>query len=301
MTMNCSAAAEKKSPFAVYSGERLNPASMNTADGNVRLTDLDELVMLTINRMLITTAALLDRHLRDLGLEGVEINELRTVLSKLSEHGYLTKYEFVTAVSRAYARVYTLGPRGQEYVKSRGQRPRMTGYIASLDALHAKRLLASLQYVISRKYSRTAESVTVAGVVAEQNARTEDDHIFRPQVTVQCSDHTVFVDAVRRTPGAVKELVDKLGRMDETLRCSRYLNIPVKAHVDVVIVCESVRHMEEVMEGLTEYRVKPCFALWFANDTEIYESPGACLHGYIEKKGLVRQVKKLFERLNSAE
>jgi len=300
MTNNAfNAAIEKKSPFAAYNGERLNMVSANPAACTVRLTDLDELILLTINQMLITTAHLLDRHLHNLGLEGVQIDDIRTALARLSESGFLTKYEFVTPVSKAYSRVYTLGQCGQEFVKSRGQRLRMTGYIASLDALHAKRLLASLQYVISRKYSRTAESVTVAGVVVEQKkeAGAETDRIFRPQVTVQCSDHTVFVDAVRRTHRAAEELADKLTRMDETLRCSRYLNISVKADVYVVIVCESTQHMAEVMEELDEYRLKLCYKLWFTNDAEVFNNPGACLHEFACRKGVLDIVRNAWTKI----
>lgn len=284
---------DKKSPFASYKNERLQIFAGNPSR-NVQLNDVDKLVMLAVNEMLLATSKLLHTYLMQLGLKSVDIEGIRTSLKKLSETGYLTKMEFSSPTGKSLSKVYTLGAKGQAFIRESGKHPMLSAYIYELDAVGVKRILSAVQFVLSQNYLSGAKSISIATVVAEKWGRdaTESAHIFRPNAIVQIENKTVFVESVRRSPGYKDELVKKLERMDECLKYSRYLNVSVNDNAEVIIVCEDFDHMVEVGAAIKASGFRFSFDLTFTNDNDVYAKPDSCLY---ENRDC-EQKKTLFEK-----
>lgn len=275
-------ASNKKSPFAIYPAERLNIMNEVTRNDIMLMSDLDQLVMVAINEMLLTTCHILHKHLLQLGLKKVEIDEIRTSLAKLSSAGYLTKMEFVSSIGSSYHKVYTLSSKGQIFIRSKGKHPMLSGYIEGLQAAAIKRLLSATQFIVSQNYVSKASSISIAAVVAERGScdANENGHIFRPNAIVQFSDKTVFVESVRRTNNNEQELIRKLKRIDDCLKHSKYLNITVHEPIEVIVVCEDAAHMYSVMSAVESSKFRGCFKMVFTNDMDVFHKPDACLCSY---------------------
>lgn len=138
-TNNYDARGEKKSPFAVYSTERLTFLGGNSSR-DIELTDVDKLAMMAVNEMLLSTSKLLHTYLVQLGLKSVDIEDIRASLKKLSGAGYLTKMEFTSPTGKSLSKVYSLDTKGQTFVKSNGKHPMLSAYIYGLDATAVKRI-----------------------------------------------------------------------------------------------------------------------------------------------------------------
>lgn len=297
-TNNYDARGDKKSPFAVYSTERLTFLGGNSAR-DIELTDVDKLALLAINEMLLSTSKLLHTYLMQLGLKSVDIEDIRASLKKLSGAGYLTKMEFTSPIGKSLSKVYSLDTKGQAFVKSKGKHPMLSAYIYGLDATGVKRILSALQFVLSQNYISKAESVSIATVIAERGNRdaTENAHIFRPNATVRFKDKTVFVESVRRSPAHEDELINKLKRMDDCLKHSKYLNVPVNDNAEVIIVCEDFNHMGCVYRAIKASDSRFCFDLTFTNDSEVYSTPDDCLYHREQKKTLFEKTLSFFSEI----
>lgn len=289
----------KKSPFAVYSTERLTFLGSNASTHDVELNDVDKLVTLSVNEMLVATSKLLHTYLVQLGLKSVDIDDIRASLKKLSGAGYLTKMEFTSPTGKSLNKVYSLDTRGQAFVKSKGKHPMLSAYIYGLDATGVKRILSALQFVISQNYISKAKSIAIASVVAERGNRdaTESAHIFRPNATVRFEDKTVFVESVRRSPANEDELLNKLNRMDDCLKHSKYLNVSVNDTVKVVVVCEDCEHMDSVYRAIKASGTRFCFELIFTNDSDVYNNPNDCLYKYEYRKTFFEKTLAAFSRI----
>lgn len=285
-----------RSPFSVYEDERLNVIE-SLMSKNLHLNDLDKLILLSVDEMLVTTSNLLNTHFGNIGLICTDITTVRRSLKKLSDNGYLVKMEFVTPTSCSLGKVYALGTLGQEFILSKGKTPCQTGYIASLDALRCKKLLAAAQFVIKQNYITEAVSVTFGEVAAQRKLDLKDKDInsFRPHGTVQFNDKTVFVESVRSNCGSVNELIEKLSRMNNILMNSKYLNIPIKENVGVVIVCESLAHQLTVAEALHSVKERYCFKISLTNDIDVYNKPSDCLYPF-EQNGWVERIIAVIRR-----
>lgn len=277
----------KKSPFAVWPYEKLNV--LNSSDSRaIRLTEVDQLVMLTVNEMLITTSFLLHSHLLQMGLERVSINDIRASLAKLSSADYLKKMEFSSPNGTSMNKVYSLSLKGQVFIKSKGKYPILSGYIDNLEATTAKRILSALQFILSQNYTANASSISVASVVVEKgNCSTkENTHIFRPNATIQFEDKTIFVDSVRRTFENEYKMLQKLKRIDDCLRNSKYLNTPIHDNVDVIIIAEDEDHMLSIIDTVRYSKYRFCYNLIFSNDIDTYNRPENCIYPYEPKRNI---------------
>ncbi|MBE6551900.1 MAG: hypothetical protein E7665_07180 [Ruminococcaceae bacterium] len=291
-------AVNKKSPFAVFYAEKLNVINVGVSR-DTQLTDIDQLAMLAINEMLVSTSALLHKYLLQLGLEEVDINEIRASLAKLSGAGYLTKMEFASPAGKSLNKVYSLAAKGQMFVKSKGKHPMLSGYVDGLDATAVKRLLSSLQFILSQNYISKATTISMASIVAERgncNAK-ENDHIFRPNATIQFKNKTVFVESVRRTFAGEDDLLRKLKRIDNCLKHSKYLNTEIHETVEIVIICEDFDHMLSVISAVKASKDRVCFDLAFTNDPDVYNQPENCIHPYKPRKTVWEKILAVVSRI----
>ena len=258
------------SPFACRKGERLNVIHPRGEGLPVNLTELDRKIIVLINSALVTTSHLLGKHLAQLGWEEKDQN-IRAALDRLFRNKYLIKMEFMTSETRSLTKVFALGKYGKEYIRSVGQFPNRTKLVSTLDATKAKKLLSAQQYLIWANHIAEAQEVAMAAMVTEVvKPGYHTDYCFRPQAVVQLKDSkTIFVEVVRNEPLAVKELCEKLYRMERTVSGLCSLNMPVR-HPEVVLVCETEAHQKAVEEQLLQEGCGFNFPLYLTNDAQTF-------------------------------
>ena len=263
----------ERSPFQFYPNERLIAEDAGSP-ADIRLSDLDRLVLGAINRLVIVTSLLLHRYLISAGLENTTVEDIRTCLRRLTDNGYLNRLRFQTPTGQSNLRVYTLGELGRDVIHDSGRKALRSGYVDRMDSVHAKRQLAALQFVIGQGYVPAAAYTAFGRLVRAMDDPT-GERLFRPQAIVTTQEKTVFVEAVRKSAGSVGELVRKLNRIQATLGSQRPLNLTGPENYEVVIVAQSYQHMRELMEELdNRLQRKFCFTLYFTSDQETFHQTG---------------------------
>lgn len=280
------------SPFRIVPNERLNVTHGRLEP--YELTENEQRVLLIINKTLVCTAALMEQILKKICPEDEvpATPQIRKMLMKLSNHGYLCRMFFSNDRCQGAYYVFSLGPAGRTFVRGLGRQVGRARYVANLDAESCKRLLSSLQFVVSQGLF-CSKFCAFGQIVLEDNlsANTKTDFIFRTNALVHHDHQTTYVESVRNRPEAVETLLSKLYRMEYTLDSIKSLNTDkVVSRADeatVVIVCENVEHMERVMDKFAERKVGfDRFHLCFSNDYETFHTPENCLHPYDHKKTL---------------
>ena len=268
-------ASHQRSPFSIFPNEQLCLVSPPAARPRwtQSLSDLDKLILLTVNEALLTTCQLLYTNLCNQGLENVDVDTLRHHLKHLTDVGFLTKMEFRSLSGTSLFKVYTMSESGRDFLRSAGQKPRLTGYIAQLDAVQVKKLLAAQQFVLSQNYEKRGGTVYPARTVCQavRPTDTADSNIFRTQALVDLPDQTILVEAVRNSQSCSTALLDKLRRINSTLAMPN-LNTDIKANVTMVIVCESHDHMLSVMREVRDRERRLSFRVRFTNDPAIHNN-----------------------------
>ena len=261
-------ALQGNSPFRHYPNEKLTQEAA-AAPRMVRLSELDYLLLGIINRVLIATSLLLYLYLEAAGLKNATVDDIRGCLRRLADSGYLNRMRFRTATGQSNLQVYTLSEHGRKAVESSGRSALRSGYVDRMDALHAKRQLAALQFVIGQGYITESPYMAFGRLVRAVNDTT-GNRLFRPQAVVQTRDKTLFVEAVRNTPGAPADLVRKLNRIRDTLTGGQ-LNLTGPENYEVVVVAEDSGHMSRLMQELNEKLTGTLpFRLYFTNDQNTY-------------------------------
>lgn len=263
------------SPFAYESGEQLRQLrGCGGKDTPAQLTRLDSRILEAINTSLLTTPGLMHTHLTQLGWrEHPQI--VRSCLEKLQRHGYLTRMEFYTPEGAAPTRVYALGKRGRAFLQGTGQTPNRTRLVAGLDAVGAKKLLSSLQYLLYDGWFSRPGQLHMAPLVTEVVDKTcHTDHCFRPHALVRLEEKTVLVEAVREEPRALENLCETLSRMEATLRGRFPLNLPLEGPVELVLVCENRGHQDFVEQQLLEGGWDFDFQVFLTNDADTFNGRG---------------------------
>lgn len=271
------------SPFRYYPNEQLEEVRA-AIPGQIRLSELDQLVLGVINRVLVATSLLLHRYLEDAGLKNTTVDDIRGCLRRLADNGYLTRLRFHTPDGQSNLQVFTLAELGREEIRRRGRNTLRLGYLERMDSIHAKRQLAALQFVIGHGYVPEAAKTSYGRLVRDLRDST-GSHLFRTQAVVQAMDKTIFVEAVRDYPGATEELKKKLKRIRATIN-SDLLNLTGSQNYEVAIVAECYPHMKRLMQELdgglpADLRSK----LVFANDQDTFFR-NKQLHRLPERKNL---------------
>lgn len=268
------------SPFAYHEGEVLfleNPANGYVSEFSA-LTPLEAILVHCINDMLVASSSLLQRFLAK--REGMEVSKekINAALSFLAKKDYIKKYLFKNPNgSHSAARCYVISKNGQRYLARQGVRARMTGYLANLTPCEIKELLSAIQFTLTQKDFNAAR-VKMANVIADRrNDVAFSGHIFRTNVLIEAENRTVFVEAVR-CDGAIEKIIDKILRMDRTLRNNEFLNCCVSANIELVLVCEDVDH-RNFIENTIKHNISicPCFKIFLTDDVTCYTQTEECL------------------------
>ena len=235
------------SPFRYFPDEEMEAVKTGTP-GQIRLSELDQLVLGVTNRVLLVTGLLLHRYLEEAGLKNTTLDDIRGCLRRLADHGYLTCLRFHAPEGQANLRVYTLAEPGREEIRRRGRTTPRLGYLENMDSIHAKRQLAALQFIIGQGYVPEAAKTSFGRLVRDLRDKTRS-HLFRTQAVIQTREKNIFVEVVRDYPGATEELKRKIKRIRATA-ASDLLNILGPQNWELVIVAESCAHMHQLMQEL---------------------------------------------------
>lgn len=282
------------SPFRTVPNERLNVTHGRLS--SYELTEDEQRVLLIINKTLVCTAALLEQILRKLRPEEElpSTQQIRKMLMKLSNHGYLCRLFFSNDRCQGSYYVFCLGTAGRSFVRGLGRQVNRARYVANLDAESCKRLLSALQFVLSQEGMFCSELCAMGQLVIEDNLSTgsKTDFIFRSNALIHRDGQTYYVESVRSRQGGVEDLISKLYRMEYTLAAMKPLNtdkvFPRTDDATVVIVCENPEHMQSVTDAFTQRSVGfDRFRICFTNDYETFHSKDSCLHPYECKKTLM--------------
>lgn len=275
------------SPFAYRRGERLNVLHPRGEGMPMRLSELEQKILVLINSSLVTTSYLLGKHLAQLGWEE-NANTIRAVLDRLFRNKYIIKMEFMTSETRSLTKVFALGRYGVAYIRSIGEVPNRTKFVSTLDVVGAKKLLAAAQYLLWENHITDAQGITMGAMVMEEvKPGYHTDNCFRSQAVVNTGDgRTVFVLAVRSEPLAFRELREKLYRVEQTVSGRYKLNMSV-GRPEVILVCETEAHQETVAQQLLEKECAFDFPLYLTNDAQTFGEPRQELYRYPGKKKLV--------------
>ena len=237
----------------------------NTAPTSMYIADVDKLVLIVTNRFLLASESMLVSYLLDtLRLQGMNEKDLAAEIHRMVKSNFLTAYRFSDSENDNFLTVYGLGYRGRGYLKSIGEAPRMTGYLAQLDAYSALKILAANQLLIHKRAA--FHSFHVCKTILAQNKDIEKTHlIVRPQGMLQTAEGTQLLETVRRAPDYLEKLREKLSRM-QLLLDREDLNMEVSAP-SLTLICEDNAMLEEVRQLVSEKRY--FFSISAVTDTQI--------------------------------
>ena len=264
----------KKGPFAVYTGETI-AIQQPTCTAGLFLTETDRVVLEIFNQYLVLSSHLLLRELKNRGLEDLEQKQLQHRLRTLSNAAYLQAARFVNSDGSYSAnKVYFLGFRGRGYLKSLGIQPRLGGYIAQLDAAALKRYLSVNQYLIN---TGKKEHVVEVGrtIFAPLPNMQKPNKIFRAHGLVQEVDMTTIVEAVRCDGKWQEYILERLERMDATLKdkaCAKDFARKIR----LILIAEDSAHLRK-LSALLQQKQYRSFEILLTTDDLVHEQPDRCL------------------------
>lgn len=241
----------KHSSFPFVEGETF-AAGENNAPTSMYIADIHKLMLVVINRyLLLTREQLSDYLLHTLGLTGMQEKDIYKQLWRLVQSNFLTAYRFRAEDGTPHMSAYGLGYRGKGLLRSMKEAPRLTNFVAQLDPVGAKKILACNQYLI--RSHTDLQALQVCKTLLVQGKNIEKTHlIVRTQGLVSSETETHLIEAVRRAGCYLDYLAEKLERLDKVLQ-RKTLNYPVTAP-RLTLICEDEDQLETVSLMLRERR-----------------------------------------------
>lgn len=240
---------EKKSPFAIYQNEQLvKMEDFNCQTISLVKNDLDLLIIVTINRLLVTTSAILSEMLISLGAD-VSQKELQKHLKILAASEFLDAYRFESnsGKERAANKVYMLGWRGAGLLKNKKIKPRLCGYLKEASSDQIKKILSASQYIVKAAVDPNDFKMCETIFSVSKNATTQSK-IFRPQAMIKMKNDTIFIEAVRRTADWRKNLIGKMERIAKVSQCKNTNIEFIKSNSTLLLIGEDSAHTKQIMQ-----------------------------------------------------
>lgn len=263
----------KTSPFAVYPGECIKPVPV-PAPRSLYITELDKTILLLVNQYMLLSSKLLQRAMENAGVE-MEQKVLQNRLNRLCDALFLQASRFVNSDgSTSVSKVYSVAYRGRGFLNSIGVQPRLTGYLARLDAQGVKRYLSVNQYLIlTDQDPRFTEVGCPVLVPAPRSGKP--DKIFRAYGMVRQWGRTLIVDSVRKGDNWQTETLERLDRMYATLK-DKHCTPKMDGGVRLVLIAESEDHLKQ-LDALLRKRRYTGLSIQLSCDLKVYNDPENCL------------------------
>ena len=239
---------ETKSPFAIYQNEHLVKIDDYSCQPITLVkNDLDLLIIVTINRLLVTTSAILSEMLISFGAD-ISQKDLQKRLRILSASEFLDAYRFESNSGRERSanKVYKLGWRGAGLLKSKNIKPRLCGYLKEASSEQIKKILSASQYIV--KSAIEPDDFQMCETLFCSSPNMVKSKIFRPQAIIKKGKETIFIESVRRTTDWRKNLIEKMERVAKVSQC-KTTNIEfIKNNTTLILIGEDTAHTKQIMQ-----------------------------------------------------
>lgn len=222
------------SPFS-YHSEKLERWSAYEGKP-LQLTELEELVLRIVNRVMLITSHLLCEYLEAAGLNASK-DETRKSLARLFDNGYVDMFQFRNCSGHICGpKVFTVGEFGRKRLHSQGIKPINTHFLEEIDALQVKRQLSALQFIIKEGYVQHAAHTYYCQIVEASNDPAKRG--FRAHALIKTPEKIVCVESVRK--GRVRALSMRLKRMALCFDSN-------KKNYEIVVIGENYTAMKRLM------------------------------------------------------
>ncbi len=268
--------SHNKSPFAIFSQtEELVKTEYEPINHTLQLREIDELIIVLTNKFLIVTSIMLENILNDRFGVQTEKKEIQVRVKQLAHYEYLNSYRFkdFTNGTQSANKIYTVGWRGVGFLKAKGVKPNLVGYINNnLNNVQAKKILSVNQYLIKSEFR--LDDFCVAEIVRNNNFKDgESDTIFRPHAIINTDTDTIIVESVRKNDGYLEEISKKITRICKTIK-KNCESVKHPDNITLMLIGEDSSHIEFVVKYLNS--IHPFmllnFKIAFTSDLQIYKS-----------------------------
>ena len=259
--------------FGFTEGEVVRIDTVTDAEARgMTLTDLDKLIILTVNNFRVITSALLLTYFGKLGVDGVSDASIKRRLDSLCKASFLQSSRLVKAGNTSSIRVFSIGFKGKGWIGASGvAMGNIAGYISSFrgDTTRIKKVLSAVQYVV-RSTDEKKDFLINRKIFAPDSAA---DSGFRADAVVFDKIHTQVILSVRDDASGLNDLPGKLNRAFSVFSAQKASVELVSP--EIVLICENVEHLKHVMRvlGRKEYR----YPIYYTCDTLVYSNPRQCM------------------------
>lgn len=249
---------EMQSPFAIHENEILVDEESEQFGKYINLNQFQMEIVKAANVMLFVTRQLLKKYLIR---QGVEFNEksLTKQLKRLSLNNYLSKKTFIsTDGGESVTKIYTLGRKGKGFLRNMGIRVKLEGYINDRTPGQVKKILAANQAMLEIAGNDKRIYIETARIFLLNEGQPKiTGMLFRALGYMNNKEEgkSYFIQPVRNEKDDVKELLDKLYRMEQVIKKTELSELKIKRSVTVIIVAENKKWMEYI-ENLLENEQK---------------------------------------------
>ena len=237
---------EKSSPFALVTDEYKTVVSAEHARF-VNLSESQGEILKICNSLLFVTERMISQYLESLNYD-VDRTYLHNELYFLADAGYLRRIKLGRTSSTSIFNIYTVGYKGAGWLKANAYKSRLHGYVEQCECLQIKKILAANQVMIEMGYL-SAESYLSGQMVVDKKINATSN-LFRAHCLVQDKDKQIIVEAVRNTKDYKKELLEKLERIEKTLKTQ------IKQKTELIITVENSKMMQELKQELEIHRYR---------------------------------------------
>ncbi len=216
---------EGESPFALYPGETIQIEKDNLVyDHFIELNEVQAMIIYIVNHFLVATTKMIHEELLKAGFEVNRVSLDRRLYS-LSENAYLQRMVFTNERGRQPLKIYRLDRKAMGYLKAKRILPRKIGYLKSRTPADTKKLLAAIQ--AAQALADNPLQIEIAKMFVSDSVKSflSKDKLFRAHAMVKREENVSYIiQPVRNEENAERQLLEKLQRMERTLKKYRKEN-----------------------------------------------------------------------------
>lgn len=248
---------EGRSPFSAC--EREEFCKFEREDGwfgrYIELDEFQQTIIKAANELLVVTKTILCQYFDRCGIPYTK-KKMARELELLSDNEYLDKWRFRANDESGFTfLVYQTGRKGRGYLGKSGLKVHLKGYLEKClqSPEKIKKILSANQAMLALS-GREAYIETGKMFVSGGGYQNHTDKLFRAYGFVydEVKKSAVFIEPMRNTQGNIGELLEKLKRMDATIKRHKTLNVELPEEITVLLVAEDRVWMDTYMEELAK-------------------------------------------------
>lgn len=237
------------SPFSVYEGEEF--CKLEREDGlyshYIELDEFQGTIVKAANELLVVTKSILCQYFDRYGIPYTK-QKMARELKLLYDNEYLDKWQFRTKKGPGSVfMVYQVGRKGRGFLGKNGLRVHLRGYLekCSMSPEKIKKFLSANQALLALA-NRDVYIETGKMFISKAAYQKHTDKLFRSYGYIydEIKKSVIFIEPIRNTQGNIEELLEKLKRMDATIKRHKTCNIELPDEITVLLVAEDRRWMD---------------------------------------------------------